>query len=67
MMASSQRTTVTLQIVTLKRIGILRVPLPRTVCHNLTIKKLSMANSKNMSGWAISSGFEMWLSSRAFT
>jgi len=66
-MKSSQRTTGTLLIVTLKRIGILRVPLPRTARRNLIDRRLCMANTKNMSRWARLSGFKTWLSLRAFT
>jgi len=66
-MASSQRTTDTPRIVTLKRIGILRVPLPRMTRRNLTDKKLCTANTKNMFGWARLSGSKTWLSLRAFT
>jgi len=66
-MKSSQRTTDTLLIVTLKRIGILRVPLPRAAGRNLNDRRLFMANTKNMSRWARLLGFKIWLSSRAFT
>lgn len=66
-MKSSQRTTGTLLIVTLKRIGILRVPLPRAAGRNLKDKRLFMANTKNMSRWARLLGFKTWLSLRTFT
>ena len=50
-MASSQRTTATLLIATLKRIGTLRALLPGTVSRSLADEKLPMANTKNVSGW----------------
>ena len=65
-MANLQRTTVTLRIATLKRIGILRALLPQWARRNLE-GSLSMANTKNAPGWELSLGFEMWLSSRTST
>ena len=66
-MASSQRTSGTLRIVTLKRTGISIVLFPRPVRRNLANKKPCIVNTENMSGWARLSGFKMWLSSRTFT
>ena len=65
--ARSPRAMTTRRTVTLKRIGILRVPFPRTANHNLANKNPSMVNTKNTSGWERSSGSEMPLSSRAST
>ena len=63
-MANLQRTTVTLRIATLKRIGILRALLPQRVRRNLAEGNLSVANTKNAPGWELLLGFEMWLSLR---